>query len=207
MGDKENHVFTQHPTQILYFFLFTVLSTPTLFIAPFPIKSFFSPIGIGATSVAMSIISYWVQNYTITHPFMLADNRHYVFYIWRRTILAAPEYRFYAVPIYFLSGFLVIRALGNAKHTASFVLSFMIATVGSLILAPLVEFRYFVVAWTIWRLNVVPSQGWGYRVLGVDWRVWLEMIGFLAVHAGTMWVFLNKTFTWPNHQGLMRFMW
>lgn len=50
---------------------------------------------------------------TIIHPFTLADNRHYMFYIFRYSILRAPWVRFVLVPIYLLSGVLCWKTVAG----------------------------------------------------------------------------------------------
>jgi alpha-1,2-glucosyltransferase len=49
-----------------------------------------------------------VHHWTYVHPFILSDNRHYVFYIWRR-ILSKEIFRFGLCTIYAL----IIVVLGR----------------------------------------------------------------------------------------------
>ncbi|KAF3915800.1 hypothetical protein ABW21_db0202768 [Orbilia brochopaga] len=245
LGDKSNHISTFHPVQILYFSLFTVLSTPFIFLTnPLTLiittaKSMFgSPLKAATTAAFTLLIAASVHTFTYTHPFMLADNRHYVFYLWRRTVLAHPNAKYAGVPLYLLSSFLVYRAIGlkppplpattrainpqsspvvSTTHTITFLLAFVAATAGTLVFAPLVEFRYFVVPWVIWRVHVGLEYAAGYRaggswfwkrkVGGVDLRVWAEAAVFLAVHVATLKVFLEREFQWEGTEGVMRFMW
>ena len=124
---------------------------------------------------------------TIVHPFTLADNRHYVFYVFR-ILLRHPSIKYLAVPVYFICAWATITALGglpNNPPTArsqlsnkedviimqstskpppqdapqqgnrvTFVLIWLFATTLSLITAPLVEPRYFIVPWLMWRLHI-----------------------------------------------------
>ncbi|EWC46309.1 hypothetical protein DRE_04480 [Drechslerella stenobrocha 248] len=241
LGDKTNHVSTFHPVQLLYFSLFTFLSTPFIFLTnPFTLivttaKALFgSPTKAATTAACTLAIAAAVHAFTFTHPFMLADNRHYVFYIWRRTILAYPQAKYAGIPVYLLSSFLVYRMLGlkpppvpvtarainpqsspvtSTTHTVTFLLAFLAATAGTLVFAPLVEFRYFVVPWTVWRMHAgleyASAGSWFQRskVGGVDLRVWAEMLVFLAVHVVTVKVFLEREFRWEGTEGVMRFMW
>ncbi|KAF3911671.1 hypothetical protein AA313_de0202867 [Arthrobotrys entomopaga] len=244
LGDKTNHVSTFHPVQLFYFSIFTLLSTPFVFLTnPITLlvtttKSLFgSPIKAATTVAAAVLIAAAVHQFTYTHPFMLADNRHYVFYLWRRTILAHPHAKYVGVPVYLLSSLLVYRQLGlkppaipesarsinpqssavvYTTHTITFLLSFLAGTAGTLVFAPLVEFRYFVVPWVMWRCHAgvgggreEKRDGWWRRnrVGGVDLRVWGEMMMFLAVHAVTINIFLEREFRWEGTEGVMRFMW
>jgi alpha-1,2-glucosyltransferase len=214
--------------------------------------------------VTLLIIKY----NTIIHPFTLADNRHYMFYVFRYTILRHPLIRYLLAPVYLICAYLVYLTLsepwqpssmsilqtkivnGNlAKQsdqieieskveeaegpTTSFLIILLATTALSLITAPLVEPRYFIIPWVIWRLNVPPlrSSGtpartkqnvrrtrrpsdsvmefiryWGWE--GHDYRLWLETAWFLLVNFVTGYVFLYRGFEWPQEPGLVqRFMW
>lgn len=129
-----------------------------------------------ATLGAMIIVHY----NTIIHPFTLADNRHYMFYVFRYTILQHPMAKFALTPFYVLGAWLVLHCLGGvfvsqpqnprlekgaeAEHLrkltegtdTSFVIIWFFSTALSLITAPLVEPRYFIIPWLLWRLQVPP---------------------------------------------------
>ncbi|KAK7750824.1 glucosyltransferase [Diatrype stigma] len=62
---------------------------------------------IGALVAAIAIIRF----NTIIHPFTLADNRHYMFYVFRYSILKAWWVRYALAPIYVLCGWLCWTAL------------------------------------------------------------------------------------------------
>ena len=205
---------------------------------------------------------------TLVHPFTLADNRHYTFYVFR-ILLRHSAVKYLAVPIYFLCAWAAIAALGgqqvkkvpsqaspqhsaSSKKTtrntdtnkvqspplppsgsrASFVLVWLLATTVSLVSTPLVEPRYFIVPWLMWRLNIAPirlnntisaastpsisndSDWQGIEtVQGVlykwhDHRLWLETVWFLLINAVTGYIFLNWGFEWPQEPGkVQRFMW
>lgn len=198
---------------------------------------------------------------TIIHPFTLADNRHYMFYIFRYTILKHPLVRYMLAPVYLICGYLVYltlcsqtatspatlkdkktseydgdrpRGLGKSATeskgpTTSFVIILLVTTALSLITAPLVEPRYFIIPWVIWRLNVpsLPSQSsppkpgrhagfsdmiigwvkfWAWQ--GHDYRLWLETAWFLAINAVTGYMFLYRGYEWKQEPGnVQRFMW
>ena len=195
------------------------------------------------------IMSLVVHFNTIVHPFTLADNRHYTFYVFRH-LLRHRAVKFIVAPIYFTCGWAALQALGGTErssdpntgkkksgkrsrkgqapnntlshsiiedqgHHVSFVLIFLLSTALSLITAPLVEPRYFIIPWCIWRLNIpfikasspeasTAAEANGYtRVLLI-----LETIWYLTINIGTGYMFLYRTFTWPSEPGqLQRFMW
>ncbi|KAL8785685.1 MAG: hypothetical protein Q9213_003244 [Squamulea squamosa] len=277
LGDKENHVPSLHLAQMLYiwpyimFFSFPVLY-PYVLNAIFPQKYIPRPFRTGSTRhqfprlivalptmAAMLII---VHFNTIIHPFTLADNRHYTFYVFR-LLLRHPANKYLAVPVYFVCAWAAITAFGglpnvqrspNSKlpgkleaskskerlpppprgsvqdrgHSVSTVLMWLLASSLSTVTAPLVEPRYFIVPWLIWRLHVVspwPTGDEAYkkrkkkirtfkaRCKAIlyeqhDHRLWLETLWFLAVNWGTCHVFLEWGFQWPQEKGkVQRFMW
>ena len=227
----------------------------------------------------VGLIMVIVKFNTIVHPFTLADNRHYTFYVFR-ILLRHPMVRYVVVPIYVIGAWSVIQALGapakllvpgddgktldvddpekevksaassglsidirpnDASYgdgcTVSFVLVWLVTSALTLVTAPLVEPRYFIIPWIMWRLRVpqahpddtVPrpyqklaanlrNQNTGMKraraALGQIWRsnndhrLWLETLWFLVINAATGWAFLNKGYTWPQEpQNVQRFMW
>ncbi|MCJ1225772.1 glucosyltransferase [Toensbergia leucococca] len=90
----------------------------------------------------------------------------------------------------------------------SFLLAWLLATTLSLITAPLVEPRYFIMPWLIWRLHLPPRTRGGAVYTKHDYRLWLETAWFLLVNLVTGYVFLNRGFEWAQEPGLVqRFMW
>lgn len=211
-----------------------------------------------ALAAALAIVKF----NTIIHPFTLADNRHYMFYVFRYTILRHALVRYLATPVYLVFGYLAYLTLfsqppasqvPNLKEkknttaglhdrpeiktrstsvsegpTTSFVLVLLLTSTLSLITAPLVEPRYFILPWVIWRLNVpaLPSRPptstksgnsaaqvlidrvrfWGWR--GHDYRLWLETGWFLGINAVTGYIFLWRGFEARGGlTGVQRFMW
>lgn len=94
LGDKTNHVAGVHIPQVFYCVLFiTALGFPVWFTFAH-VKSFitscFSPLGLSVRPLFIFlIIPRILRAYAIEHPFLLADNRHYVFYLWRRLLKPA----------------------------------------------------------------------------------------------------------------------
>ncbi|KAJ5484012.1 Dol-P-Glc:Glc(2)Man(9)GlcNAc(2)-PP-Dol alpha-1-2-glucosyltransferase [Penicillium diatomitis] len=112
------------------------------------------------------------------------------------------------------------------KHQAdvprvSFVLVLLAATTLSLVTAPLVEPRYFIIPWVIWRLHLPASVLAAFRQrrprddeertradLAMNAPRFLETIWFVIVNMVTGYVFLYKGFEWPQEPGkVQRFMW
>ncbi|KAI1877725.1 hypothetical protein JX265_003733 [Neoarthrinium moseri] len=263
LGDKSNHVATLHLAQMLYIWpLFAFFSAP-LFLPQAlhvlqcvlgrlsskpakvpakkgqkqeqPAKHNYPGIGLSAVLLVLSlgIAAVIVRFNTIIHPFTLADNRHYMFYIFRYTILKGNTVRLALVPVYVLCAVLSWTALyrlapatsktsktgaparrlsPSTSPRASTVILLLLTTTLSLVTAPLVEPRYFILPWVFWRL-LVP-QRMNARRTALDWVLGLETIWFLAVNAATMYIFLTRPFYWRSEDGtvldggnVQRFMW
>ncbi|KAF3022094.1 glucosyltransferase [Neopestalotiopsis sp. 37M] len=180
----------------------------------------------GAIIVAALIVHF----NTIIHPFTLADNRHYMFYIFRYSVMRGPIVRLLLAPVYVFCAVLVWTSLYRLKpqdlSTApitrassaatgvptSQVLILLLTTALSLMTAPLVEPRYFILPWIFWRLSV--PQRTNQRRGGWDWSLALETAWFLAVNAVLMYIFLARPYVWKTDDGqildggnVQRFMW
>lgn len=139
LGDKNNHVATLHLPQMLYIWpYFTFFSWPLIY--PYLITLPFGFIALlpnfatlesmlmfnrrGVTPPLWLMVSFValacavVYYNTIVHPFTLADNRHYTFYVFR--LLMKPWWMKFAVtPIYVLCGWACIQALGARPYHES----------------------------------------------------------------------------------------
>ncbi|KAJ5758736.1 Dol-P-Glc:Glc(2)Man(9)GlcNAc(2)-PP-Dol alpha-1-2-glucosyltransferase [Penicillium odoratum] len=330
LGHKEFHTAGIHLAQMLYIWpYFAFFSWPLLII---PVANVILPktflpkyINYGfpekqrrlpklvAVFFVLPIMLAIVHFNTIVHPFTLADNRHYVFYVFRLLLGVHPAVKYAAVLVYFLCGWAVISAFGfsivpapprllrippaqaptpepvpaapasaneqaqgnrktrraNEKAAAkkdqqpkpkskskskskqpepmspeayakvqeglikrrkeqpgaprvSFVLVWLAATTLSLVTAPLVEPRYFIIPWVMWRLHLpaMPSLA-AFRKqrpetekereiadLATNAPKFVETVWFLIINAVTGYLFLYKGFEWPQEPGkIQRFMW
>ncbi|KAJ5968003.1 hypothetical protein N7501_004251 [Penicillium viridicatum] len=359
LGHKEFHTAGIHLAQMLYIWpYFTFFSWPLFVIplinilAPKPLPQYLN-LGflpkqrkypkLMAALIVIPLMLAVVHFNTIVHPFTLADNRHYVFYVFR-ILLLHPAVKYAAVPVYFLCGWVVISAFGfttiqrppktlrvqksapavppaatpapapapaaqepkptkpsvrkpleahqqppkgtkkpnrpiNKKtkkadlpaetKTAepvsetknsdpsqlpaeitdpndpavlarvqehiftrqrelleaprvSFVLIWLAATSLSLITAPLVEPRYFIIPWVMWRVHLPPlpcllrdretrprtEEAKRRSDLIINTPKFVETVWFLTINFITGYVFLYKGFEWPQEPGkTQRFMW
>ncbi|KAL1839652.1 hypothetical protein VTJ49DRAFT_1262 [Mycothermus thermophilus] len=238
LGDKSNHIATLHLPQLLYIWpFFAFFSAPLLlrsvillFNQPFTYLQRLT--GLTSRSQALiavlhilltTFISLLAVRYnTIIHPFTLADNRHYMFYVFRRTILRGPVVRLALVVPYTICRWLVWDQLTGTGTTpfpatptaavegkdrdhdkkdneepplprqatlsastlpprTSTALLWLLATSLSLVTAPLVEPRYFILPWVFYRL-LVPAWTSG----GPDVRLGLERAWFIVINVVTI---------------------
>lgn len=227
-------------------FIYTLLPQP-------PTRSQLPRLVVLVPLVALALAT--IRYNTLVHPFTLADNRHYTFYVFRLLRRGALT-RYLVAPVYVLLGWASVAALAEpvaptspaqsssvprsgdppapSPRRVSFVIVWLATSSLSLVTAPLVEPRYFILPWVVWRLNVpspVPGaaddapRGDGKagaekkRARGESWLEWalrmgrehalgLETAWFLAVNAGTGYVFLRRGFAWEQAPGeVQRFMW
>jgi alpha-1,2-glucosyltransferase len=235
---------------ILLPYLSTIIRNPT---------SYLPRVGIFCSFTIIAILM--IHFNTLVHPFTLADNRHYPFYVFRYFII--PQYRkYFLAPIYVLCGWLCILALSPSSTAAtariattkastdakghqtiefarqdtvhvSFVIVFLASTTLSLVTAPLVEPRYFLIPWLIWRMHVpetlasdaprqkalevgaksTPAAG-GTGALGrlvdglASHALSLELVWYTVINVLTGYMFLTRTFEWSQEPGMaQRFMW
>lgn len=252
LGDKSAHVATVHIPQMLYLWPYMVFFSAPL-VLPILLRPLVSALpkqprefveryvaGSAAWSgpgvvvgVLFSACAFAAVHYnTIIHPYTLADNRHYVFYVFR-IVLRHPYVKYAAVPVYYVCAWLVVQNLGApslsvqpkattglkkqarvAKENASMQISWVVvwtaATALSVITAPLVEPRYFIVPWVMWRLHVpsLPTATGKARPRSYDLRLVLETVWLLAINVGVGYMFLYRTFEWKNEPGnVQRFLW
>ncbi|EGY16729.1 alpha-1,2 glucosyltransferase ALG10 [Verticillium dahliae VdLs.17] len=298
LGDKSNHVATIHLPQMLYIWPFFAFFSVPLFL----------PSALGALRVIRKI--FQSRSNKASAPKEAQRTEHYVFYIFRYTILASSWLRELFTFAYLFCfrlcwaalapcspavdmawtqdcsdyGFDVdetppytchpfwglvctnqslenkkrpdftqnpdeisskptnkenpederaMRPNGDQAPQSSTVILLLVATTLSLMTAPLVEPRYFILPWVFWRLLVpawrahehtVAGEEPVHRVLGLDWffawgrrvdlRVVVETLWFVAINVVTMAIFLLKPYVWRAEDGtildegrLQRFMW
>ncbi|KIW66555.1 hypothetical protein PV04_05878 [Phialophora macrospora] len=256
LGDKDNHVATIHLPQMLYIWPAIVFfSWPVLLPLFSDLLGFRKRLPRSTTTVTFIAIMLAIVNLnTIIHPFTLADNRHYTFYVFailRKHWLI----KYAAVPVYFACAFLVLAALGGSPDATSgaqksirilhgddtvcvsFMIVWLISTALSLVAAPLVEPRYFLIPWLTWRLAVpdytAPSDEKRRRTtletkamasdrsptpgpsalqsalrLAAAYSGWVELCWYVLINLVTCYVFLYRGFEWPQEPGhVQRFMW
>jgi alpha-1,2-glucosyltransferase len=146
----------------------------------------------------------------IHHPFLLSDNRHYTFYVWRRIYMLHPLVPYLLIPGYIACAWAWFLRLGMLfkcqrecpNHAHSFTgqdqtflqtLTLPVLTLLTLLPTPLLEPRYFLIPYIFMRSQVeeVPM-----------WSLMLEGIWYLTINMITMGMFLY----FPR-EGVGRFMW
>jgi len=187
LGDKEAHAVVFHPTQLLYFSAFSLA-----FSWPFCLTRWRACLAwtkrhwIAAT-VATLVTLGIVGGFTLAHPYLLADNRHYTFYVWRRIVARTEWSKYLLVPVYLYGAFCIMHAL--RRTNVIFMLTFPIFAALSLSPQLLLEFRYFILPYFFYRLQVKPA---------VWWKLAAEAAMYTLVNVFTVLIFVYKPFRWQH---------
>ena len=198
VGDKEHHTACWNFPQIFFFlsmanvFAFFHLVTPWKIFdfLRFSIKQYLF-IGI---FIGVSVIL--IHNFTYEHEYLLADNRHYAFYVWSKIFKRHENVKFLLIPVY-LYGFWSFTS--ELKHCdVFFKIVFFICLLMTTVPQKLLEFRYFILPYLIFRMNCR---------YGTVVAIFHEILLYLVVNIATVYLFVKKPFKWADNDDLQRFMW
>ena len=200
VGDRSSHQSVFNVPQLLYFSAFALFFGAPILISKDKVSRFIYTVKkklVYAVAFAMFCI-YIITNYTYVHPYLLADNRHYVFYLWR-WILGKRFIRILLVPAYLYSAWSMNDSLRvNKSCTTMWRILFVICVAAVLVPQKLLEFRYFILPYIFFRLHVREQR------LQV---ILLEILFYVLVNAFTIIVFLKKTFNWDDLAEPQRIIW
>ena len=131
LGHHEHHGLSFHFAQINYFLI------AALAVAEVRLPNWTTTI---LHSLPLTILlSLFSEIGTVVHPFLLADNRHYSFYFFKRI---EPRWvRSGAIPA--LASAVAICMRWDAKKICMHFSTFAFCLAASLVPSPLLEFRYF----------------------------------------------------------------
>lgn len=133
---------------------------------------------------------------TIVHPYMLADNRHYLFYIWNKFYGRYWWFRFIMAPFYLLSIIIVHHSISTRSD--GFKLIYGLCTIASIALQQLIEIRYFIIPFLILRLSINSVK---FKL------VILELVMYLTINAIVFYLFATKEIYWKDYDYVQRLIW
>eukprot|EP01119_Soliformovum_irregulare_P020024 TRINITY_DN6438_c0_g1_i2.p1 TRINITY_DN6438_c0_g1~~TRINITY_DN6438_c0_g1_i2.p1 ORF type:complete len:463 (-),score=58.71 TRINITY_DN6438_c0_g1_i2:5-1306(-) len=137
---------------------------------------------------------YLIHHFMPVHPYILADNRHYTFYIWKNIFRRHEHVKFVMYPVSLLSTFSIWRLLRNQQSNL-WCLLFFAATFFLLTPALLLEFRYYLAPFLMLKLNS-----------STFFNLNLQLGLYVLINAVTLYIFLERPYTWVDGQ-IARFMW
>jgi alpha-1,2-glucosyltransferase len=226
VGDREAHAPVLHLAQPMYLGSFALAAAGPLLAAPgaaggglrgLAAAAAAAPVAEAAAAGALLAAALAAAaRGTLAHPYLLADNRHYTFYLWRRVMARRPAAKFALAPAHALGWRLLLRGLAGAQRRL-WVAAYAAAAVLTLAPAWLLEFRYFTPGLLIALPHLwMPAAGGGGGGVGGAAGGWAAranaaalvaaVAGYAAVNAATLYVFLARPFTWPDGS-VARFMW
>lgn len=209
LGHQAHHPVSLHPAMLPYYAGFlAVFSTPLLFASTSLTKSNrqgmirfatylirCTGVHVSALLAALILFACVVATGDYAHPFSLSDNRHYVFYLYRRILLRSHYFRLAALPLYMLGmGFPFISIL-MVRHRAERTIarkavssenttvesnletwwrsellseaSLLIAMTLCVVPSTLLELRYFVPGFVVVALRVLSrAKLWRWQTYG-----------------------------------------
>lgn len=184
--------------KVFYFSLFVAIFAPSLILTKlhlvfrFFVRRWF-------TCILLSILCAAIVHYnTIEHPYLLADNRHYTFYLWNRFYGKYEFARYIIIPLYLASLGCVFYHLNDNQRSIGFTILYVICTLASIALQRLFEVRYFILPYIYLRVhinNVRPNY------------VLLEFLLYLALNFCTFYLFFTKEIVWTDYKETQRLIW
>lgn len=205
VGDRTSHEASLNVPQLFYFSTFVMIYSSFLLYRYVNIKNIWTDIKNIVTSprklllclLAIGVMLYLVQNFTYVHKYLISDNRHYTFYIWKRIFEKHWAVKYALVPGYLLSWLIIFNEL-NKSNISIWILLYLLCTAAVLVPQKLLEFRYFIIPYLLFRLHI-----------GV--RNYLELITefvlYMCVNAVTLYLFIYRPFKWDHEDAIQRFMW
>jgi alpha-1,2-glucosyltransferase len=202
-GDRSNHIAILHWPQLLYFTITALLfNALDLLYRMQEVVKLVSLRSVGKLLVYFMISLLLVKYFTFAHPFILSDNRHYIFYVWKRLFQKNELCKYYLCVPYSIA-FLVINEI-ICKFSALFtkdLLEFVVkkqsfvwkliywASVGmALVPSPLIEVRYFIIPLIFLQLHARVSE----RVSSYN------LLLYIVINAFLFYVFTLRTFVAPD---------
>lgn len=207
-GDKENHQVQMHLVQVFYCFSFINVFTWPVWLSGCKIKRYFSLWFGGVMSFLingglMVVIKYIIDNYTIVHPFLMADNRHYTFYIFKR-IISHQYSNVFLLPIYHFGTWNIIDGLQRTGGPMSLrpitVISFILAIILTIVPSPLFEPRYYITPLIFFRLLIAPEDN-------PEIRNRLEFLVLNLINIIFFIIFFKYEFNWSTELSPQRIIW
>lgn len=63
--------------------------------------------------LSLSLPQFICFSYSYEHPYLLADNRHYTFYIWKNIYRRNEQMKYFLTPIYSISIILIVTLISK----------------------------------------------------------------------------------------------
>ncbi|KAK5647020.1 hypothetical protein RI129_005484 [Pyrocoelia pectoralis] len=197
VGDKTAHTASVHVPQLFYFFIFSIIFGWPHFLTH--ISSCITHIRRRLLFFTLILVLFVIIVYinTLEHDYLLADNRHYTFYIWNRFYAKYKTFRYLMVPVYYF-GLYGLLSILNVKHRVIFTFMFSLCTIVVLIFQKMIEIRYFLIPYILFRLHL-ENMKW--------FNLVLEFCTFCVINFATFYIFFTKDIYWSNYDYAQKLIW
>jgi alpha-1,2-glucosyltransferase len=214
LGDKSSHQVNFHLAQINHLLFFILFFFPMLNFKVFRLfyKDFYNFKNLKSFMIYFSfffIMMLFFNKYSITHEFLLSDNRHYSFYYFKK-IYMNMMIRY--VMITWSSMIYSLLILDNQEILKdSYLISYLICVFLILVPAGLFEFRYL--TYCIMGLLVIlhyHSAKWKdfyYFIFNQYNLIWLVLINVISLFVFIYRPFVNSYWGGDGNTEISRFMW
>ncbi|UYV71795.1 ALG10 [Cordylochernes scorpioides] len=199
LGDKEAHTLALNLPQLGYFLTFTLgfANSHLLTVALASRFTHFLAQNTALVGAVACLAALAINHLTLVHPYLLADNRHLTFYVWRKLIARNAVTPYLVIPLAIYAGWAILQRLSH--KTALWRVVFLSCVALAIVPQRLLEFRYFVIPYVLLRLNFAiytPSQ------------FLLELLLHAVVNIGVLLIFALYPFTWPAEpEVIQRIIW
>ena len=200
VGDRTSHQAILHLPQLLYFSCVTLVFASPILITVDKLRRFQHTVQKKWHYVSLAVLFcvYIILKHSYVHPYLLADNRHYVFYLWR-WLLGKVLLRLLLIPVYIYSAWSMNDSLRTNPHcTILWRLVFLVCVCAAVVPQKLLEFRYFILPFVFFRLHVQKQS---------MQTLILELALHLVINSFTIIVFLSKSFKWNDIEEPQRIIW
>jgi len=199
VGDRSSHQVVLHLSQLLYCSIFILFFSSFHLITKDKLQRCLRLISKHPTIFIFFIFASVITltKHSFVHPYLLADNRHLVFYIWRR-FLGHPILRFLFIPIYFYAFWSINDSLSQNGRSILWRLIYLLCSAAVIVPQSLLEFRYFILPYLLFRLNVKTTK---------RYLIFYEFLFYSFINFTTIYIFITKTFAWQDYPEPQRIIW
>ena len=203
VGDRSMHEVSFNLPQLLYFSTFAMFFSCfllTRYINIKKIKDIIKSITLLKILFCLLVVVVMfaaIYNFTYIHKYLISDNRHYTFYMWRKIINRCWYARYLLIPFYLVSWIIIFNELSTESNNI-WMLMFFLCSFVTLVPQKLLEFRYFIIPYILFRLHIKTAT---YPELLIEFLV------YIFVNTVTLYLFLYHPFYWPLDDSVQRFMW
>lgn len=204
VGAKDAHKVSAHFSQICYFGLAAAAAMAPVHFSPLRVyhaarrlqKPHTWAFALGGFTLAFLSIHY----FSFAHPYLLADNRHYTFYLWKNVIRAHWSAKYCLIPLYLYSWWSILNYLGE-KERRLWILVLFVGIGGVIVPAPLIEFRYYTIP--VYLIALHCGMGQDHELI----KSLLVALIYVVTNVVTTYLFLYRPFQWAHEPGVQRFIW